>query len=86
MIIYLPPSRLGAVEPMSTPADFFDANWGYYSAAYHKGAIFLNQLRYITGEESFLERHKRPIIRNWSLLIRMEMILFFVWNRHRACN
>lgn len=49
----LPPARKGAVEPMTTPADFFDANWGYDIAVYHKGAVFLNQLRYITGEENF---------------------------------
>jgi len=49
----LPPARKGALEPMTTPADFFDANWGYSGVVYHKGAIFLNQLRYITGEENF---------------------------------
>jgi len=49
----LPPARKGALEPMTTPADFFDANWGYSGVVYHKGAIFLNQLRYITGEASF---------------------------------
>ena len=49
----LPPSRKGATEPMTTPADFFDANWGYNVSAYHKGAIFLNQLKYIIGEDLF---------------------------------
>ena len=49
----MPPARQGALEPMTTPADFFDANWGYNGVVYHKGAIFLNQLRYITGEGSF---------------------------------
>lgn len=49
----LPPARLNALEPMSTPADYFDANWGYDASVYHKGAIFLHQLRYIVGEELF---------------------------------
>ena len=61
----LPPSRKGALEPMTTPADFFDANWGYAIAAYHKGAIFLDQLRYITGEESFW-KGMRAYYKKWS--------------------
>ncbi|HEV8272252.1 MAG TPA: M1 family metallopeptidase [Chitinophagaceae bacterium] len=61
----LPPSRKGVVEPMTTPADFFDANWGYTIAAYHKGAIFLDQLRYITGEESFW-KGMRAYYKKWS--------------------
>mgnify|MGYP001047287200 CR=1 FL=1 len=55
----LPPTRLNALEPMSTPADYFDANWGYDASAYHKGAIFLNQLRYIVGEELFWKGIKK---------------------------
>jgi aminopeptidase N len=61
----LPPSRKGALEPMSTPADFFDANWGYALAEYHKGAVFLNQLRYITGEELFW-KGIRAYYKKWS--------------------
>jgi len=38
---------------MTTPADYFDANWGYNLSEYHKGAIFLNQLKYIVGEDLF---------------------------------
>jgi hypothetical protein len=49
----LPPARKGAFEPMTTPADFFEANWGYNLSAYHKSAVFLNQLKYIVGEELF---------------------------------
>ena len=50
---------------MTTPADFFDANWAYDLSAYHKGAIFLNQLRYITGEESFW-KGMRAYYKKWS--------------------
>lgn len=49
----LPPAKLNDLEPMTTPSDYYDANWGYTSSAYHKGAIFLNQLRYIIGEDLF---------------------------------
>ncbi|HEU5165232.1 MAG TPA: M1 family metallopeptidase [Chitinophagaceae bacterium] len=61
----LPPSRKGAVEPMTTPADFFDANWGYSLSAYHKGAVFLNQLKYIIGEELFWKGMK-AYYKKWS--------------------
>lgn len=49
----LPPAKMNALEPMSTPSEYFDANWSYDGSAYHKGAIFLNQLKYIVGEEMF---------------------------------
>jgi hypothetical protein len=49
----LPPMRINAMEPMTTPSDYYDANWSYDASVYHKGAIFLNQLRYIVGEEAF---------------------------------
>lgn len=43
----------GYEEPMSTPADHFVTNSAYGVASYTKGAIFLEQLRYIIGEEAF---------------------------------
>lgn len=55
----LPPAQLNSLEPMSTPSDYFDANWGYDASVYHKGAIFLNQLRYIVGEELFWKGIKK---------------------------
>jgi len=61
----LPPARKGALEPMTTPADFFEANWAYDLAAYHKGAVFLNQLRYIVGEDSFW-KGIQAYYRKWS--------------------
>jgi len=47
------PMRINALEPMTTPSEYYDANWSYDASAYHKSAVFLNQLRYITGEEAF---------------------------------
>lgn len=39
-------------EPMTTHADHFNTNFAYSYAAYSKGAVFLSQLGYITGEET----------------------------------
>ena len=57
--VMLPPAKLHALEPMSTPADYYDANWSYDVSAYHKGAVFLNQLKYIIGEELFWNGMKK---------------------------
>lgn len=43
----------GLQEPISTHADHFDTNAAYSVAAYVNGAVFLEQLRYIIGEEAF---------------------------------
>jgi aminopeptidase N len=43
--------RSGFEEPMSTPSDFFSTNYAYSAAAYGKGAVFMSQLGYITGEK-----------------------------------
>ena len=37
---------------MTTHADHFNTNFAYSNAAYSKGAVFLSQLGYITGEET----------------------------------
>ncbi|MEM6804681.1 MAG: peptide deformylase [Bacteroidota bacterium] len=41
------------VEPMSTHSDHYSFNQAYSTSAYSRGAITLNQLSYIMGEESF---------------------------------
>ncbi len=38
-------------EPMTTHADHFNTNFAYSIASYSKGAVFLSQLGYITGDE-----------------------------------
>ncbi len=50
---YIRLANSGAEEPMSTHADHYSTNYAYGSAAYSKGSVFLNQLRYIVGEEDF---------------------------------
>ena len=45
----------GEIEPLSTPADHFERNRTYSISAYSRGDLFLNQLRYIIGDEDFNE-------------------------------
>jgi hypothetical protein len=42
-------AKSGYEEPMTTHADHFNTNFAYGTAAYSKGAVFLEQLGYITG-------------------------------------
>ncbi len=43
----------GLEEPMSTHADHYNTNFAYGRAAYSKGAVYLGQLDYIMGHETF---------------------------------
>jgi aminopeptidase N len=38
-------------EPLSTHADHYNTNFAYSAAAYSKGAVFMEQLGYITGAQ-----------------------------------
>ena len=38
-------------EPMTTHADHFNSNYGYSTAAYSKGEVFMEQLGYIVGAD-----------------------------------
>ena len=38
-------------EPLTTHADHFNTNFGYSTAAYAKGSVFLSQLGYIIGDK-----------------------------------
>jgi hypothetical protein len=42
----------GYEEPLTTYADHFLSNFAYGAASYNKGAIFLNQLGYVIGQEA----------------------------------
>ena len=46
-------SQSGLEEPLTTHADHYVTNSGYGVASYVKGAVFLEQLKYIIGEEAF---------------------------------
>jgi len=52
-------------EPMNTPANFFNTNYAYNNNAYYKGAVFLRQLGYITGETA-MEKILLEYYRSWS--------------------
>ncbi len=54
--VYLDTS--GLREPLSTPADHFHFNRTYSINSYSAGALFLNQLEYIIGEEPFAKGMK----------------------------
>ena len=43
----------GLQEPASQASDHFNTNRAYSTVAYSMGAVFLNQLKYIIGEENF---------------------------------
>ncbi|MBM3412795.1 MAG: M1 family metallopeptidase [Bacteroidetes bacterium] len=46
---YLNLAKSGREEPLTTHADHFNTNSAYSAAAYTKGAVFMEQLGYITG-------------------------------------
>lgn len=45
--------RSGLEEPMTTHADHYNTNRAYSAASYSKGAVYLAQLSYILGDETF---------------------------------
>lgn len=49
----------GLQEPASQHSDHFNTNRAYSTAAYGIGAVFLQQLKYVIGEENFYKGMKR---------------------------
>ncbi|MGZ8553431.1 MAG: M1 family metallopeptidase [Chitinophagaceae bacterium] len=60
---YISLAKSDREEPLTTHADHFNSNAAYSSAAYTKGAVFLEQLGYITGattrDKILLEYYKQ---------------------------
>lgn len=54
----------GMEEGLDTHADHFETNRGYGVASYSKGAIFVNQLGYIIGDEA-LDRTMDHYFKDW---------------------
>jgi len=50
---YLRLYKTGNMEPMTTHSDHFKRNGTYSTSAYSRGAVFLQQLKYIIGEDNF---------------------------------
>lgn len=46
-------SKSGKEEPMTTHSDHYATNFAYGSAAYSKGNVYLSQMEYILGSETF---------------------------------
>lgn len=51
--------RSGLQEPASQHSDHYNTNQAYGTAAYSIGAVFLHQLKYLIGTESFYKGMKR---------------------------
>lgn len=49
----------GLQEPLSQHADHYSTNTAYGTAAYSMGAMFLNQMKYIIGKETFYQGMRR---------------------------
>jgi hypothetical protein len=45
-------AKSGFEEPMTTHSDHYNSNYGYSTAAYSKGEVFMEQLGYIVGAET----------------------------------
>jgi hypothetical protein len=56
---YFGMQRAGRFEALDTHADHYETNSGYGTASYSTGSVFLNQLRYIVGTETFNKGMKR---------------------------
>ncbi len=50
---YIKFTKTGYEEAMSTHADHYQTNAAYSMASYVKGAVFLEQIKYIIGEDAF---------------------------------
>lgn len=52
-------AQSGFEEPLTTHADHYNRNSAYGAATYTKGAVFVEQMSYIIGEENFRKGMKR---------------------------
>jgi len=85
----------GLEEPLSIHSDHFDTNRGYGVGAYTKGSIFLKQLEYILGEETFAKalvkyyntwKFKHPNDNDFIRIMEKESGLELDWYREYMVN
>ena len=57
-------AKSGIEEPLTTHADHYNTNRAYSIASYSKGAVFLNQLGYIIGNQN-LEKGLKRYFNEW---------------------
>jgi hypothetical protein len=56
---YFSLAKSGLQEPLSTHADHYNTNRAYSIASYSLGTVFLQQLKYVMGEENFYKAMRR---------------------------
>ncbi|HMO31966.1 MAG TPA: M1 family metallopeptidase [Lacibacter sp.] len=87
--------KSGREEPLTTHADHFSSNYAYSVASYSKGAVFLSQLGYITGEAArdriLLEyyrqwRFRHPNVNDFMRLAEKESGLQLDWYKEYWVN
>ena len=88
-------SKTGREEPLITHADHFQTNAGYSVASYVKGAVFLEQLKYIIGAEAFDEgmlryydtwKFKHPNANDFIRVMEKQSSLELDWYREYWIN
>ncbi|MEM7574296.1 MAG: M1 family metallopeptidase [Bacteroidota bacterium] len=85
----------GLQEPLSTHADHFNTNAAYGVGSYTKGSVWLEQLRYIIGEEAFSStllryywewRFKHPTVNDFVRVAEKESGLELDWYKEYWVN
>jgi hypothetical protein len=61
---YISFAKSNLQEPMTTYADYFNSNTAYNYSSYYKGAVFMEQLAYIVGDQA-MDRILLEYYRNW---------------------
>lgn len=88
-------AKSGYEEPLTTHADHFNTNFAYGAAAYSKGAVFLEQLGYITGaqvrDKILLEyyrqwRFKHPNVNDFLRIAEKQSGMKLDWYREYFVN
>ncbi len=92
---YLRFAQTGYEEPLSIHSDHFQTNMAYGRAAYTKGEVFLHQLQYIMGKETFdkamlryfdVWKFKHPNANDFIRIMEKESGLELDWFREYMVN
>ncbi len=87
--------KSGLEEPLTTHSDHYDTNSAYSAAAYSKGAVYLAQLAYIVGEETFRKgmlryfdewKFKHPTPNDFIRVMEKESGLILSWYNEYFVN
>lgn len=77
--------KSGLQEPASQHSDHFNTNRAYTTTAYNMGTVFLEQLKYIIGEENFY-RGMRRYFNTWKFKHPEPIDFIRVMERFQECN